>query len=385
MKKHIFLLSTLVLTFVGGLSSCQDDVPTSLPVERKGNPMSFSLDIMTRGMAITLDKLTSVSNFWLVVNTATDTIYSGTATYDGVAVHLINDSILMWPDDDQTTVTVTAIANGSAYEQDPFLYPCGEMDGNIVYAHMDGILPVSVTGFGDISDNPYYIDSNDIVLARSSKTFANSNRGNVTLSFKHILVGVRLFAKAKNSHYDYRFSTIMFAGKGRCAYDLNTPTETADYTILSLEDYTNRLQDSLAQWWDAEYYNAFFAVNPSLNEMVNDDNLQAIATFFMGEDEEDVLRFGAPLTLTPITYNGKPLQCFFVPGIQMGIMVNYSVWSGSSDGATGDEPELLAQGLQKMKMEIDLPNAGSMYNINMTLSGIDILIGGENEPGAEAD
>ena len=70
MKKHIFLLSTLVLTFVGGLSSCQDDVPTSLPVERKGNPMSFSLDIMTRGMAITLDKLTSVSNFWLVVGDA---------------------------------------------------------------------------------------------------------------------------------------------------------------------------------------------------------------------------------------------------------------------------------------------------------------------------
>ena len=385
MKKHIFLLSTLVLTFVGGLSSCQDDVPTSLSVERKGNPMSFSLDIMTRGMAITLDKLTSVSNFWLVVNTATDTIYSGTATYDGVAVHLINDSILMWPDDDQTTVTVTAIANGSAYEQDPFLYPCGEMDGSPVYAHIDGILPVSVSGFGDISDNPYYIDSKDIVLARSSKTFANSNRGNVTLSFKHILVGVQLYAKAKNSHYDYRFSTIMFAGKGRCAYDLNTPTETADYTIISLEDYTTRLQDSLAQWWDAEYYNAFFAANPSLNEMINEDNLQAIAMLFMGETEDDVIQFGAPTTFTPITYDEKPLQCFFVPGMQPGIMVGYSVWTESDNGGVVSDPELLAGGLQKVHMNIDLPEPGTMYKLNLTLSGTDISIGGENEPGIDAD
>jgi len=112
MKKHIFLLPALVLTLTGGLSSCQDDVPACQPVERKGNPMSFSLDILTRGMAVTLDELTSVSDFWLVVNTATDTIYNGTATYDGEAVHLINDSILMWPDDDLATVTVTAIANG---------------------------------------------------------------------------------------------------------------------------------------------------------------------------------------------------------------------------------------------------------------------------------
>ena len=291
----------------------------------------------------------------------------------------------MWPDDDQTTVTVTAIANGSAYEQDPFLYPCGEMDGSPVYAHIDGILPVSVSGFGDILDNPYYIDSKDIVLARSSKTFANSNRGNVTLSFKHILVGVQLYAKAKNSHYDYRFSTIMFAGKGRCAYDLNTPTETADYTIISLEDYTARLQDSLATRWSTEYYEAFFEENPPLSELANESNLQAIAMLFMGETEDDVIQFGAPTTFTPITYDEKPLQCFFVPGMQPGIMVGYSVWTESDNGGVVSDPELLAGGLQKVHMNIDLPEPGTMYKLNLTLSGTDISIGGENDPGIDAD
>ena len=106
----------------------------------------------------------------------------------------------------------------------------------------------------------------------------------------------------------------------------------------------------------------------------------------MGEDEDDVLSIGAPSNYTAISYNEKPLQCFFIPGIQPGIVLQYSVWTaGSSDGANVVEPELLATGMQKAALDIDLPEPGKMYKLYINLSGIDIQIGGENEAGDEAD